>query len=190
MRVFIAIKLPKKAQEDISLIQEELKERKERITWVEPKNIHLTLKFIGEVSTDKIEEIIKATENALFKKTYFNIAIAGLGAFPSINQPKVIWIGTKEGNEDIISLVKAIEEELEEIGIAKGKRVFSSHITLGRVKSLIDRTKLAFRIKEVNIKYCDKRITFNVDKITIFKSILTNSGPIYEALKEINLKTA
>ena len=80
MRVFIAIKLPKKAQEDISLIQEELKERKERITWVEPKNIHLTLKFIGEVSTDKIEEIIKATENALLK-TYFNIAIAGLGLF-------------------------------------------------------------------------------------------------------------
>jgi len=189
MRVFIAIQLPEAVKNKLYFLQNKLREDKENISWVNPSNIHLTLKFIGEITDNKLQEIIKGAESALQGSLQFNITIANLGVFPDPGHPRIIWAGIKEGNTEIIKLACALEESLERIGITREKREFFCHITLGRVKSLINTPGLTARIKELNNVLSNEDIAFEAKRITVFRSKLKSNGPVYEALKELNLKT-
>ncbi|MFA5311119.1 MAG: RNA 2',3'-cyclic phosphodiesterase [Candidatus Omnitrophota bacterium] len=189
MRTFIAIELPAAIKKDLSYLQNRLKEFAADVNWVNPGNIHLTLKFIGEADPDDLQKAIKETESSLRDQLKFSITIANLGAFPGLNDPRVIWAGIKEGDRNIRRIVSLIEESLEKIGIAKDKRGFSCHITLGRVKSLINKRLFNARVKEINGTLANEKIKFNAEKVTVFKSNLRRGGPVYEALKEIALKT-
>jgi len=191
MRTFIAIELPQKIIGTLSALQNQLKNTQADVKWVAPENIHLTLKFLGEVDEKKIEKIIQALEETAKDNQPFSIRLCALGAFPKINFPRVIWVGIDAGDEETKNIAFVLEEKLQKLGIPKEKRPFSSHITIGRVRSGINREKL---VKELDILQgkglLQENLEFLATKITLFKSTLTPKGPVYEILKEASLKAS
>ena len=189
MRTFIAIELPQKIIGTLSALQNQLKNTQADVKWVAPENIHLTLKFLGEVDEKKIEKIIQALEETAKDNQPFSIRLCALGAFPKINFPRVIWVGIDAGDEETKNIAFVLEEKLQKLGIPKEKRPFSSHITIGRVRSGINREKL---VKELDILQgkglLQENLEFLATKITLFKSTLTPKGPIYEILKEASFQ--
>ena len=189
MRTFIAIELPQKIIGTLSALQNQLKNTQADVKWVAPENIHLTLKFLGEVDEKKIEKIIQALEETAKDSQPFSIRLCALGAFPKINFPRVIWVGIDAGDEETKNIAFVLEEKLQKLGIPKEKRPFSSHITIGRVRSGINREKL---VKELDILQgkglLQENLEFLATKITLFKSTLTPKGPIYEILKEASFQ--
>jgi 2'-5' RNA ligase len=113
--------------------------------------------------------------------------LAGIGAFPSIKSPRVIWIGTDKGDEEVKTIAKALEDKLSALGIAQEDRAFSSHITLGRIRSSKNRNNLAQSLESLKEKPLEGIIELRVEKITLYKSTLTPRGPIYEVIKETYL---
>jgi 2'-5' RNA ligase len=180
-RGFIAIDIdsfPKLKQ-----FENEIKNTGANVKLVEPENIHITLKFLGDTNedlTDQIEEIIK---NAVKGKDPFEIQLKGAGVFPNQNYIKVMWIGIKNG-EKIGKITKKIDEKISEFGFGREKRGFSAHLTIARVKSAKNKEKLL----QVIEKYRDIEFgIFKVNSIKLKKSELTPKGPIYTTLKEVKL---
>lgn len=151
---------------------------------VETQNIHLTLRFIGEIPWAKANEII---ENVLkpIDEEKFKIRLRGLGAFPSINRPRVVWIGVEEGAEKLVKLRDDIESKLRHLGFPPDKPRFIPHITLARIKGSRNLPSLTRIITE----YSDYDIgEVVVDSVRLKKSTLTRSGPIYETIWEVKLR--
>lgn len=185
IRTFIAIELNNETQNSLAKIQSQLRTSGADVKWVEPKNIHLTLKFLGDIDTDLIGEIKNVVEDLANNHQKFTATIKELGGFPNTRSPRVIWVGIQEGKENTSSIVMDLENNISKLGIPKENRDFLSHITLGRVRSPINRLKLTELLnKNKNIP----TLIFVVEKITLFKSTLTPRGPIYEAIAEVILK--
>ena len=190
MRTFIAIELPKEIKDSLSKVQDKLKTSGADIKWVSPQNIHLTLKFLGEIDDKKLDKITQILEEITKNSNPYPLRLSCVGAFPKINFPRVIWIGIDKGNTETKEIAKALEENIAKIGIPKEDRPFSCHITLGRVKSSLNREGLVENLNNL-ANYTEKeKLEFLVTKITLFESTLTPKGPIYEALKEASLKTS
>lgn len=190
MRTFIAIELPKEIKDALARLQAKLKTTGADVKWVEPQNIHLTLKFLGERDDKKVEKITRALEEVAHQKSPFTIRISSLGAFPNINSPRVIWVGIDKGDNESKEIAGGLEEKIARLGIPKEERPFSSHITVGRTRSSLNREKLVQELEKSADYFGEKKLEFIAGKITLFKSTLTPKGPVYEALKEASLKTA
>ena len=160
------------------------------VKWVAAQNIHLTLKFLGEIDEEKSVKIAGIIEEIAQGSKKFQISLSSLGAFPKKEFPRVIWVAIDKGDKEIKIFAKALEEKIEKIGIPKEDRPFSSHITIGRVRSPLNKDKLVRALRETENYFGGENIEFGVTKITLFKSTLGSSGPVYEALKEINLTTS
>jgi 2'-5' RNA ligase len=188
MRTFIAIELPQEIKDSLSRIQAQLKSSGADVKWVEPKNIHLTLKFLGEIDEKRLEKISAILEEVAKEKGTFALRIASCGAFPKINSPRVIWVGVDKGNRETEEIARGLEERIAKVGIPKEDRPFSSHITLGRTRSPTNRQSLAEVLNKLAVDFAKENLEFKATKITLFKSTLTPKGPIYEVLKEASLK--
>ena len=149
------------------------------------ENIHLTLKFLGEVDESKIKTISEELKKTVREHTSFESCIGKLGTFPTLLNPKIIWIGIRKNEDKINKLQQAIEKIMEPLGLKKETRAFSSHLTLGRVRSKKNIQKLTEKIKILSLPQF-KPIT--VDRIVLFQSILKSSGAEYNILDEFNLK--
>lgn len=190
MRTFIAIELPKEIRDSLSSLQEELNASGADVRWVEPCNIHLTLKFLGEVDDKTLDKVIPILEEITKDRNSFYIRISSVGAFPKINFPRVIWVGIDRGDTETAQIAKSLEKEIAKIGIPAEDRPFSSHITIGRVKSGLNRNRLVNNLNSLGGDFFRQgNPEFLATKITLFKSTLTPHGPIYEVLKEVHLKT-
>jgi 2'-5' RNA ligase len=189
MRTFIAIELPQEIKDKLAELQALLKQAGADVKWVNPKNIHITLKFLGEIDEDISAKIAGIIEDTAKKIQQFPISLSSLGAFPKIESARVIWIGIDKGDKETGRLAKELEERIEKLGIPKEERPFSSHITIGRVRGMLNKDKLAKALKELEAYFSGKNIEFKVTKITLFKSTLGSSGPAYEALKEVPITT-
>lgn len=188
MRTFIAIELPQEIKDFLSRLQTELKATQADVKWVAPENIHLTLKFLGEIDDKKLTQIIEIIDDTAKGKDKFRICISSLGAFPKIDFPRVIWVGIETGDKEIKEIAGGLEEKIAKTGIPKEDRPFSSHITIGRTRSTLNREKLVGYLKNKS-ELGGEKLEFYVTKVTLFKSTLTPKGPLYEALKEASLKT-
>ena len=189
MRTFIAIELPEEIKDALYHLQEKLKKSQADVKWVVPQNIHLTLKFLGEIKDGQFDEIASILEGVAEEKNTFTIRLSSIGAFPKINFPRVIWVGIDKGDNETEEIARMLQERLKQIGIPEEERPFSSHITVGRVRSALNKQRLAECLLDLQNKDGFLNQEFQVEKITIFKSTLTPKGPIYEVLKEANLKT-
>lgn len=187
MRTFIAIELPKEIRDGLAKLQDKLRTSGADVKWVEPNNIHLTLKFLGEIDEQKLDKIKSILENLAKEQTQFCIRISSIGAFPRISSPRIIWVGIDKGDSETKEIVKLLEGK---IGIPKEDRPFSSHITIARTRSGFNLDKLYVGLKSLENNFEMKDSQFKVTKITLFKSTLTPKGPLYETLREINFKTS
>jgi 2'-5' RNA ligase len=182
MRAFIAIELPQEIKDSLGRLQAKLKTAGADVKWVDPKNIHLTLKFLGEIDEQTKERVSTKLAEICSGRKQFNLSLSSCGAFPNTDSPRVIWAGIEQGDKEIKTIADAIEIQLESIGIPKETREFSSHITLGRTRSSKNRPELAKILSELSSKPLKEQ--FPASKITLFKSTLTPRGPIYETLQD------
>ncbi len=142
---------------------------------VATENIHVTLRFIGEIPMTKVQEICDALTSTLKFKP-FTIKIEGLGVFPNIRRPRVIWAGVSRGTEELVKLHDIIEKTLRSLGIPPVREKFVPHVTLARVKSSKNLQSLIKAIEQfMNTEFGE----LVVNKVKVKRSILTRSGPIY-----------
>lgn len=187
IRAFIAISFPEKIISYLENLQAGLKSNKIKASWPRPSNIHLTLKFLGDIPIAKVQTISQCISATVldFKKDNksLSVSVKGVGVFPSIRKPKVIWTGIQPGVEDKTNKLKTIhdllETHLKKKGFKKEKRKFSPHITLGRIKQEVSE-KLISKILKQHAKI--KSEAFPVNSITLFQSQLKPSGAVYTKL--------
>ncbi len=183
MRTFIAIELPESIKKKIEQAQAPLKKTGAFVSWVKSGNIHITLKFLGEVPEDKINEVFSAAEKALEGANKFTLNLKSMGAFPDFKRPRVVWIGAGSGEKELSYLAGRVEEEMEKIGFPKEGRKFSAHFTIGRVKSPKNIEKLMEQVKSSDFVTDE----IEVKEVVVMKSQLHPAGAIYTPLKKIQL---
>ena len=174
MRAFIAIPLPEEIRTILFNIQKELSGFA-KINWVPKKNIHLSLKFLGEVQEQQIQEITALLTIIKFKK--FKATLSSIGAFPNLNHINTIWVSAIP-QEPVIKLQQQIDQLL--LSKFPQDQRFSVHITIGRVKLIKQKEELIKKIKELQIP----KEEFEIDKFELIKSTLTGQSPIYEVIKD------
>ena len=186
LRTFIAAVLADEIKQKLREVVENLKEIDADVKYVKPENAHLTLKFLGYVNESRLEDIKMALETTLKDTMPFEVSFSGISAFPSVNVPRVVWLGVKQGRETLHGVRDRLEENLSEIGIEKEGREYHSHLTVGRVKSGRGRNKLVSWLKSNS----DLEIgSMAVSEIVLMRSILKKEGPEYSPLKVVGLRT-
>jgi 2'-5' RNA ligase len=183
MRTFIAVELTEEFKKKIEEVQTPLKRLGTDVSWVKPGNVHATLKFLGEVSEDKIEKVFGGAEKALEGIKGFKLSLKDLGCFPNMRKPRVVWIGVEKGKEELSIMAGKIEQEMENIGYPKENRGFSPHLTIGRVKSSKNIEKLAEQIKKTSFQTEE----IEIKEVVVMKSQLNPAGAVYTPLKKIPL---
>ncbi len=179
-RIFIAIRMPDEVIQKITRIsqyfQSQLPER--ALKWVETENLHLTLKFLGEIPETIISEVQQLLTQAAATQKPFELSVEGLGMYPHANQPRTIWLGI-EGVKPMIALHARLEKDLEGLKIEKENRPFNPHLTLARVRERTSR-EVAHQIGETLAAFkVDSLGKFQVSEIHLIESQLTPKGPIY-----------
>jgi 2'-5' RNA ligase len=184
IRSFLAVELPKPILGKIEEVQGDLRSTHADVRWASPDKIHLTLKFFGNIEESRIDLLFKAIEDPLRETQPFSVRVKGAGAFPSLKNPRVVWMGLADGKEMLISLQKQIEERLEKIGFEPEDRPFQPHLTLGRMKSSRGKEELVRRME----KYGEEEFgVFQIERVALFKSDLRPTGPIYTLLRVMRL---
>lgn len=187
IRTFIAVELSgtviARAQEAIKL----LKTSRAEVGWVDRGQMHLTLKFLGNVTEVETPEVCRVVAEAAARVEPFEIVFRGLGAFPRVSEPRTIWLGIDQGQEELAELHAAIEGALQkEMGFGKEQRKFHPHLTLGRLRKESDpcREELA-RLLQENAAY-DGDLTI-VEEVVTFASSLGRQGPAHEPMGHASL---
>jgi len=184
IRSFIAIELPESVKSLLDNLQQELKNLRLKVGWVRPQNIHLTLKFLGNINPADIENIGGAMADAAAECKPFALTVGGIGYFPGIKRPRIIWVGLGGATAVLLELQRNLEDRLATVGFAKEKRSFKAHLTLGRIRQAVDPNTLGRAIED----YSDfGRQQFIADRIILFKSDLKPSGAVYSKLKQVDL---
>jgi 2'-5' RNA ligase len=146
---------------------------------VEPKNIHITLRFLGPINPDMVESVYAAMKNVKF--TPFNISLHGLGVFPTLNYPRVVWAGITDGAEQLKSIFEQLEPQIHELGFKPDPNGFSPHITIARVRSGANKQRLVDLIeRQSEYEFGNIR----AECLRLKKSQLSPHGPTYTTLKE------
>ena len=184
IRSFIAIELPEETLQNLAAIQEQLKGSRARVRWVKPGSIHLTLKFLGNISPVQVDEIAAAAAQVIVDEPPVTLCPAGLGAFPSNRKPRVIWVGLRGEVERLVNIQAGLERALEPLGFAQEGRGFRPHLTIGRVK---DRRRLQSLIEAMSTQELPEFNSFDADEIILYKSDLRPTGAIYTKLHRMPL---
>jgi 2'-5' RNA ligase len=182
-RLFIAIKiLPEsKFREIFQSLKVELDD--ERIKWVEMENIHVTLKFFGDTDEKQIPLITAAVRRGVITVPSFDIELRHLGLFGGYYKPRVIWAGI-EPLEPLQELSSAVNKAILPLGYPLPEEPFTPHLTLGRIKFVRDKKKLANLVD----KQKDASLQVqHIDSLYLFESILRSQGPLYQALEKFDL---
>lgn len=181
MRAFIAIELPPAVRAELWKIGRDLAASQADVTWVKEENVHLTLRFLGEI-TEVQRHVVESLLQTLASRTDpIQLELSHLGAFPSMTAPRVIWVGIGQGEKETGRLAGELEGGLTRLGFAKEDRGFSAHVTLGRVRSPRNRAQLVARLKDVS---WNAPQPFRADHLTLFHSTLSPAGPTYTPLAQ------
>jgi RNA 2',3'-cyclic 3'-phosphodiesterase len=180
MRAFIAIELPENIKNDLTKIQDKLKISLPKINWVKPANLHLSLKFLGEISSSQLEPIVQVMTEIIKTTPPFEIKLETLSVFPNYRAARIIWIGINQPPPELKQLADQLETKLLKIGLPEEKRPFQAHITLGRIKNPLIPEDLEKGLDKIR----NDCLEFKIRGITLFQSLLGPGGPTYSILKE------
>lgn len=182
IRAFLAIDVDEDLKAKMYKIIKKFKQIDANIKYVELENLHLTLKFFGDIDTEGIDLLSSKIESVVSNFDNFTVKIKGCGAFPNNNRIKVIWFGLDD-DEIVRKLHDELDKEFVKLGFDKDRK-FSTHLTIGRMKSAKGKNKVKSTIEE----FSDVEIgEMSVDRIILKKSTLTPQGPIYDDLKIFEL---
>lgn len=192
MRAFVAIELSNEIRGSLAQIESHLKYSGADVKWVEKDNIHLTLKFLGEITEEKNEKIKYILDEIAKQTKSFELSLKiskegpcpFLGAFPNLDHPRVLWVGLDKGAVESRLIAEKIDDALLKIGFQKESRPFAAHLTIGRVRSPKNKEALKEKISNLQLKAYSLQL---IDAITLFQSKLTPKGPIYIKIHESKL---
>ncbi len=184
VRAFIAVGVPESAKRILGTVIQDLKRKRVTgVRWVNPKGIHATLKFLGDIEPESIERIMAGMDRACRGSAPLTVRLSGAGAFPNTRGPKVLWVGLSGDMAQFKTLQTAIDSEMHSVlGLDIETRRFNPHLTLGRVREGvlpagqrdIGKVLESFKMKESP--------AWTVDRVHLIQSTLTPDGPIYETL--------
>ena len=180
IRCFVAIEIPEAIQTLLISVQEELRERIRGVSWVKRGNIHLTLKFLGDVAPNQIGIIKNAIEQVAVTRSPFSMEIGGIGAFPNLARPRIIWAGVKTGADEVAAIAREINSGLSRHGYACDEKEFRPHLTLARLKSRINLKSFASVFEFYDTM---NDATMIVNQIRVVQSRLMPSGAVYTPLE-------
>jgi 2'-5' RNA ligase len=188
IRSFIAIELPEEAKQGLARLRKELERDEHKfVKWVEPQGIHLTLKFLGNIPSKQVIELTEAIEEATQRISPFHLEISGLGAFPSLRQARVFWVGIGGEMDKLSRLQQNIDSALAALGFAKEERSFMPHLTLARMRqgtSPLERRSFG---ELAGSTIFEDKYDIKVEAISLMRSQLTPAGAIYSCLSAVGL---
>jgi 2'-5' RNA ligase len=183
MRCFVAVEMDEAIQDQLESVQSLFKKLGGKVGWCTRGQMHLTLKFLGEVAEDLIPKVVEVLRVAAGTVAPFEMTVEGVGAFPPTGQPRVLWVGVQEC-PPLSNLHERIEEEFIPLGFPREDRDFTPHLTLARIKERIDTQ--AFRKVIVQQQHFFAG-TQRVEKVILFSSTLKPTGAVYSQIAELNL---
>ncbi len=182
VRSFLAINLCPDANDAIQKAMEQWRVLGKRVKWVKPTNIHCTLKFLGDLTPLQLDRVSESLDIITKQTNPFNLELARPGIFPHLKRPRILWLGLKGDIERLQLFQDLIENDLADKGFEPETRPFIPHITVGRIKGRVPaKEKLEFFLKST----ISAPIS-TIDKIQLYQSTLTPSGPIYKILSTHN----
>jgi 2'-5' RNA ligase len=191
IRSFIAIELPDRLKLEIGQLEAQLKPSQQPwAKWVDPDSIHLTLKFLGNIATDRTGEITGAIAEATRTVSPFHLEVKGLGVFPNLKRVQVAWAGVSGDVDKLEQLQQRIESNLARLGFAPESRPFTSHLTLARLRNQAspdERQRFGQMIAGTRFE-ADTAI--KVEAISLMRSQLTRAGAIHHRISSIPLQKA
>lgn len=184
IRAFIAVELDPRVRREIALFQEHLKTAKADVKWSDPEHTHLTLKFLGDIQPEIVDDIEEAMARTAVKFPAFHMDIGTLGAFPRMDDPKIIWAGITKRANFLAEIAEQLDIELKTLGIEKADKGFMPHITLGRSRTETTSRHLAELLQNTHVP---AGLSQKVQRIALFRSELFPKGPVYHLLYSVEL---
>ncbi|UCC80909.1 MAG: RNA 2',3'-cyclic phosphodiesterase [Candidatus Zixiibacteriota bacterium] len=183
IRTFIAVDLPQDAKMEVDKLTSTFRNEGRGIKWVNAENLHITLRFLGDVREEVVPRLAETIKTNIYGFGRFDLSLSGLGGFPNLRMPRVIWVDTYVGKDRLRDLATGVEMACIESKLGRSDKRFTAHLTIGRVKnpSGIDNV-----LKKIQGTRFETR-PFNINAVTIFKSDLSPAGAKYTPLEIIRL---
>jgi RNA 2',3'-cyclic 3'-phosphodiesterase len=184
-RTFVCIEIPAEIKKAINSLQVRLRPlAKGYISWARQEGLHVTLKFLGDVAINKMDPVAQIVEQAVAGLQPFTISVSGTGGFPNLKRPRVFWVGIQEASGSLTTLQSRIDDGMAGLGFPREERGFTPHLTLGRVK---DMDGVIDVCRELG-KSVLEPMSFTAKEVIVMRSDLRSEGPVYTALRTINIE--
>jgi 2'-5' RNA ligase len=187
MRIFVAVALNAALREAVAGLRSRLNAAASSLRWVPPGNLHLTLKFLGEIAERRVARVTDAVREVAGRARPFSIVLAGMGAFPSPRRPRVVWVGVGQGADELVALARDLDTTLRRMKFPKEARPFRPHLTVARAKQSGPVPDLAGPLGALGGVVVG---TQAVDALFVMESMLHPSGAIYRPVEEMRLGEA
>ncbi|GMT42737.1 MAG: RNA 2',3'-cyclic phosphodiesterase [bacterium] len=183
-RSFVAVKLDEELRGSMQRVTERLKSAGPYVRWVKPENLHITLKFLGNVETARMGDVEESLQKCVRDCSSFELQFKGIDVIPNPRYPRVVYAGIEEGVEPLKKLTHCVEDGMSALGFVREERDFLPHLTIGRVKSFKAKSMLVMKIREFHKKEIGRLLVYS---IFLMKSELHRDGAIYTELAEMPL---
>ncbi len=183
-RTFISVEISPETRGRIATVQKRMQGAGAELRWVREHNLHFTLSFLGEIPAAQVARAVVAARTVAEKFRPFKVEVGGLGAFPSMERPQVVWVGTREGGDGLERLAGALAAALEQNRVRTDGRPFRPHITIGRQR---DQRQWGEVVRALREHRDDRFGTESVEAISVMESRLTPEGPIYSTREQVPL---
>jgi len=183
MRLFVALELDEAVRARLNRVQTGLQRLGSDVRWIPRDQLHVTLKFLGEVNDRDVSGVSAAVRFAAGRHSPFSFDVAGCGCFPPAGPVRIVWVGVGEGADPLVQVARSVDDELSKLGFPKENRPFSAHVTVGRVKE--DRSGGRIR-QAVQAARCEPAGQ-DATSVTLMSSVLSRTGPTYAAVSRAPL---
>lgn len=183
LRLFIALPVPETTKRRLAIIIEKLRQHGGSVKWVQPKNMHLTVRFLGDTDERLVPDLKEILDTTASGHQASDTIIDRLGGFPNLRRPRVIWAGLGKNLKPLEKVAEQIELAVRKLQFPEERKKFNPHLTLGRVRDGKNIQPLLDYLQGEKIE----PIPCLLDKIVLFKSTLTPQGPIYDRLHQVTL---
>lgn len=186
MRLFVAIELSEAVRKALSAAQEALQKKCPDVRWIAPEQLHLTIKFLGEVADGDVSPVSEALARAAAMASPFSMRFGGFGCFPEGGPVRIVWAGAIEESRSLAKCVEAVEAQIEPVGFPREDRPFAAHITIGRVREDKSRGQLRKAVQS----YRGREVEQQISSLTLMASKLSPKGSTYTAVSRATLGAA
>jgi 2'-5' RNA ligase len=189
-RLFIALSVPEEVKDQLRRAQSELRARLQNdpVRWTRPEQIHLTLKFLGEVAVERVDELVKSVRSECDPVGSFKLTARGIGFFPNARRPRVIWVGIENESGQLEKLQDKMDRCTSDFAASRKEEHFSAHLTLGRIKDI--RPNDARSVEASAVGMSGRTFgSWTVSNVKIMRSELTSQGSLYSCVVKIPLKS-